>query len=104
LNTYTSNFTLNPGQGNIPLTVQFMDNTQNSVTGWLWEFGDGTQSIAQHPKHTYFEAGDYSVRLTTTGTGGTESIVKTECIAVNNIQVNFDATMGRYLKVFIIMK
>jgi PKD repeat protein len=91
-------FSLNPNQGNIPLTVEFIDNTQNSVTEWLWDFGDGTQSTAQNPKHTFFEAGNYSVRLTTTGPGGTASIVKTDCIEVNNIHVDFSAspTNGLY--------
>ncbi|KPA13920.1 Dystroglycan-type cadherin-like domain protein, partial [Candidatus Magnetomorum sp. HK-1] len=85
-------FTLNSGQGNIPLTVQFMDNTQNTVTEWLWDFGDGVQSTAQHPKHTYFMKGMYSVRLTTKGPGGTETIIKTDCIYANDIHVDFTAT------------
>lgn len=38
----------------------------NPVVGWLWDFGDGTTSTEQNPKHSYAEAGDYTVVLTIT--------------------------------------
>jgi FOG: PKD repeat len=53
---------------------------------------DDSQSTAQNPSHTYFTQGFFTVRLTTTGPGGTETIVKTDCIEVNNIHVDFTAT------------
>ncbi|KAA2240478.1 PKD domain-containing protein [Chitinophaga agrisoli] len=31
---------------------------------WLWEFGDGTTSTEQNPKHTYLKTGIYWVKLT----------------------------------------
>lgn len=60
-------FSLSPAQGTSPHTVQFMDNSQNDVTEWLWDFGDGVQSSGQHPKHTYFTKGTYSVSLAVKG-------------------------------------
>jgi gliding motility-associated-like protein len=33
----------------------------------LWNFGDGTNSVAQNPVHTYVSAGVYSVKLTCYG-------------------------------------
>lgn len=54
-------------------TVNFGDlSTSNScsqITGWLWDFGDGTTSSAQNPSHTYGSPGTYVVCLTTYGTG-----------------------------------
>jgi len=69
-----------------------MDNSQNDVTEWLWDFGDGVQSSGQHPKYTYFTKGTYSVSLAVKGHGGSSSIVKTDCVQVNDIKVDFTAT------------
>ncbi len=41
----------------------------------LWDFGDGNTSSSTSPKHTYSKAGKYSVKLTTTGTGGCSNAV-----------------------------
>jgi hypothetical protein len=38
----------------------------NPVVGWLWDFGDGTTSTEQNPRHSYAEAGEYTVTLTIT--------------------------------------
>jgi len=64
------------------LTVQFTDDstsTNGAITTWLWEFGDGTTSALPSPTHTY-SVGTYTVKLTVTGPGGTDSIVKTAYI------------------------
>jgi len=45
-------------------TVVFYDQTLGNPDYWIWEFGDGETSTAQHPSHTYPFAGTYSVRLT----------------------------------------
>lgn len=34
-------FTANQLEGNVPLTVQFFDNSTFNGTGFLWDFGDG---------------------------------------------------------------
>ena len=50
--------------------VEFEDlSTPNRhpITGWLWDFGDGTTSTEQHPTHVYTRYGDYAVTLTVTG-------------------------------------
>lgn len=36
------------------------------ITGWLWDFGDGTTSTEQHPQHSYQDAGTYTVTVTYT--------------------------------------
>jgi PKD repeat protein len=55
------------------LTVQFTDTSTDSdgtITGWSWDFGDGNSSIAQHPLHTFSVAGTYAVSLTVTDNDG----------------------------------
>lgn len=57
--------------GDLPLTVQFTDESDvPGASSWLWDFGDGSSSASQDPSHTYTVAGLYDVTLTVTGTGG----------------------------------
>ncbi|WP_276360809.1 PKD domain-containing protein [Daejeonella sp. H1SJ63] len=46
----------------ISFTDQSNDNG-NPLTSWLWDFGDGTSSTEQNPKHIYARAGQYTVIL-----------------------------------------
>ena len=80
-------FTGSPTTGNQPLTVQFTDTSTNTPTSWLWNFGDGnaTGSTLQNPSHLYTAAGTYSVNLTATNAGGSNSFVRTSYITVNAI-------------------
>ncbi len=51
--------------GDAPLTVRFTNLSQGeSITGFLWSFGDGGVSLARDPVHRYEESGVFSVRLT----------------------------------------
>lgn len=52
-------------------TWNFFDQSSNTPTDWLWEFGDGTISGLQNPIHTFPFAGVYNVCLTAyNGIGG----------------------------------
>jgi PKD repeat protein len=51
-----------PLNGIAPLTVQFT-GTSTGANAYAWDFGDGTSSPAQNPRHTYMSAGLYSVTL-----------------------------------------
>ena len=69
--------------GSPPLTVQFTDQSQGAVTGYSWDFGDGSEkSTMQHPEHVYAEAGVYSVSLKVTGPGGADSVTVEDLIQV----------------------
>jgi len=60
-------FSVNQQAGDVPFTVTFTDQstaTNSSVTGWLWDFGDGIFSNEQHPTHTYYSSGNFDVTLT----------------------------------------
>jgi PKD repeat protein/uncharacterized protein (DUF779 family) len=65
-----------PTVGFGPLAVQFENKTTGDAESFLWDFGDGTTSTERNPVHTYSEAGIYSVSLTSSVTGfsNTESI------------------------------
>jgi len=58
-----------PLSGSAPLSVTFTDQSIGA-TSWRWDFGDGTNSTAENPIHTYSAAGTYTVRLTITGASG----------------------------------
>jgi PKD repeat protein len=76
-------FTASPTSGTVPLTVTFTDQSTNSPTSWIWDFGDGTAtSSAQNPGHTYNTVGTYSVKLIATNTEGSDEELKTSYITV----------------------
>ncbi|MCL4267345.1 MAG: PKD domain-containing protein [Anaerolineae bacterium] len=59
-------FHASPISGDAPLEVTFVNTTQREaqITGYLWEFGDGTTSTEENPTHRYEVAGRYTVSLT----------------------------------------
>mgnify|MGYP003764676023 CR=1 FL=1 len=76
-------FSASPTTGIAPLTVQFTDASTGSPTSWHWDFGDGRTSIAQSPRHTYSTAGTYTVNLTATNAGGSDTETKNGYITVS---------------------
>ena len=67
-----ANFSTNVSSGYVPLSVNFTDQSTNA-TSFLWDFGDGTNSTAQNPIHTYRTIGSYTVSLTVTNAQGSNS-------------------------------
>lgn len=67
---YIAPIALFTGSGD-PVTV-FTDMSINTVTSWLWDFGDGTFSTLENPTHTFAENNDYVVCLTVSGPGGSD--------------------------------
>ncbi|MDO9188064.1 MAG: PKD domain-containing protein [Bacteroidia bacterium] len=59
----------------VPGYMPFFDNSvtgniDDPITGWEWNFGDGTTSNEEDPDHNYAQPGDYLVTLTVTTSGG----------------------------------
>ncbi len=50
--------------------IQFIDHSSGEVERWHWDFGDGTSSTEQYPKHCYDKAGNWTVILKVAGPGG----------------------------------
>ncbi|QTA85925.1 PKD domain-containing protein [Desulfonema magnum] len=65
-----------------PLAVQFANESLGDITLWVWEFGDGAVSTKENPPaHTYPEIGTYTVSLTVSGPGGSDT--ETATVTVN---------------------
>ena len=77
-----ANFSADVTNGTAPLNVTFIDLSTNAPTSWLWDFGDGTNSTERNATHTYTTAGNYTVNLTATNDGGSDTATKTDYITV----------------------
>ncbi len=77
------------------LTVNFTDNSSNSVTDWLWDFDDGTISMMENPTHTFPGPGTYDVCLTVTNDCGSNTVCFPITVSCAPPQVGFQAqTIG----------
>lgn len=67
-----------PLVGNIPLVVQFTDESLGGgITSWEWDFDDGSSIIhAQNPRHYYMRPGTHTISLTVSN--GVESDTETK--------------------------
>jgi|LAHU01.1.fsa_nt_gb PKD repeat protein len=72
-----------PQSGIYPLTVQFTDTSTGNPNSWSWEFGDGQTSTVQNPTHVYTSIGAYTVTLTVSRAGLSDTEQKTNFIFVN---------------------
>jgi PKD repeat protein len=87
-------FTGSPVSGSAPHTVNFTDQSSSTlpVTSWMWNFGDGGTSSAQHPSHTYTAPGTYNVSLTVSDGSGSDTETRTGFVTVS--QGNSKPTNG----------
>ncbi len=67
--------------GNIPLTVQFNNQSTGQITSFSWDFGDGQTSVDKNPTHVFTTAGDFTVKLTAIGPGG-QHVAQTKITAI----------------------
>ena len=66
-------FTASATSGVAPLAMNFTSTSTGSISAYAWTFGDGTSSTAPGPSHVYSAAGVYTVSLTVTGSGGSNT-------------------------------
>jgi YD repeat-containing protein len=82
----TANFSATPTTGLKTVTANFSDLSTENPTSWLWDFGDSLSSsptsTLKNPNHTYSSAGNYTVTLTSTNAGGSNTLTKTAYIVV----------------------
>lgn len=89
--SFTSNFT------SICETncVNFTDNSTNSPTSWSWSFPGGTPSASSQQNPTnicYNNPGTYSVILTVTNSGGSDTLSMSNYINVNSLPSTANVT------------
>ena len=90
-----ANFSASPTSGEPPLHVSFAnlsDLGEAPGVTYLWDFGDMTPtSTARDPVHDYMTNGLYTVSLTVTTLGGTDTEIKSDFILVGQ-SMNFILT------------
>jgi PKD repeat protein len=64
------------------LVVTLLDTSTGEVTERLWNFGDGQTGNALNPMHRYDEPGTYTVTLTVSGPGGTDTKTASNAVTV----------------------
>ena len=84
LNTPVTSFSTSPTSGNVPLTVNFTDQSIGSPAAWKWNFGDGNTSTDTNPVHKYNKTGNYTVALTTSNANGSDTVQKYSYISVSS--------------------
>jgi PKD repeat protein len=86
-----ADFTGTPTSGIIPLTVNFTDTSSGNITSWSWDFDNDSveDSNLQNPSNIYSILGIYTVSLTVTGSGGSDTETKVNYITVNNVPQNW---------------
>ncbi|OPY39265.1 MAG: PKD domain protein [Methanoregula sp. PtaU1.Bin051] len=82
INIPRADFVADKTKGQAPFTVSFTDKSKGSPTAWSWNFGDGSTSTDQNPKHTYTTNGIYTVALTASNANGGDTDTKEQYINV----------------------
>jgi PKD repeat protein len=77
-------------------SVTFTDLSTNNPTSWLWTFIGGTpsSSTVKNPTITYNIAGTYTVELTATNLGGSDTETKVNYITVNIPSIVYCTSKG----------
>lgn len=80
----TANFSANDtvGCSTFSLFVSFTDLSTGNPTSWQWSFGDNSTSTVQNPTHVYSAPGCYTVTLTASDGGSSNTLVKTGYICI----------------------
>ena len=81
-------FSGTPTNGFAPLNVIFTDTSTGTITNWFWSFGDGhtfNNTVSSTATNTYATNGSYSVSLTVTGPGGTNTSTQTGYVVASVI-------------------
>ncbi len=82
----SASFTGTPTTGFAPLTVIFTDTSTGTVTNRAWNFGDGhtyTNTTSLYATNTYTTNGTFTVSLTATGPGGTNTSTVAKYVVIS---------------------
>jgi gliding motility-associated-like protein len=82
----SANFTQNNVCLGNAMTFTDLSVDNNSVTGWSWNFGNGSTSTQQNPSHTYAAPGNYTVNLQVVNSNGcTDEISQVVTVSPNPV-------------------
>jgi gliding motility-associated-like protein len=75
-------------------TARFFANTQEQITGYVWDFGDGSTSTDQVGIHLYNKEGEYKVKLIYTTAKGCTNTADywTNVIVRNKVKADFSVS------------
>jgi PKD repeat protein len=82
MSSLTSKFIADPTSGQVPLEVVFISKSYGLPDEYLWDFGDGTTSNRKNVVHTYEQPGVYTVSLTISKNGQSDTKTITNMITV----------------------
>ncbi len=101
-NPPTANFTFASATIPVNSVANFTDTSTGDPTEWSWDFGDGSSSTAQNPPHSFSAPGEYTVTLTASNAGGSDTVSKTIVVvdppiasftsSADELEVTFDDT------------
>lgn len=80
----TADFAADKVKGPAPLTVSFQNLSGGQVDTSSWSFGDGSTSTAPDPSHEYTEPGLYTVSLTVSNAGGSDTVTRSAYVEVQD--------------------
>jgi carboxypeptidase T len=83
----TASFTAGQNSICVGQSVAFTDFSTGSPTSWTWDFGDGSSSTLQSPTYVYAQAGTYTVSLTVSNNLGSNTLVETDLMVVNDLPI-----------------
>lgn len=82
LGQVTADFNAPITSGCSPLIVNFQNLSTGSGLSYQWDLGNGNNSVSENPSASYINPGTYTITLTVTGPGGTDTEIKTDYITV----------------------
>jgi len=78
-----ADFAGDPTTGVAPLEVTFTNQSTGDYVTCDWDFGDdGTSNVCVNPIHTYTVSGVYTVALTVSSPGGTDTLTRPNYVSV----------------------
>lgn len=92
---FTADIAADQRFGPAPLTVNFSGTSADSVSEWLWYFGDADSAWGQNVTHEYTQAGRYDVKLHIVGPKGSNIATRSSYVIIHNDSVIMQAFTGQ---------
>ncbi|MCH8330553.1 MAG: PKD domain-containing protein, partial [Bacteroidetes bacterium] len=87
-------FNADPTTTCLGTSIAFTDQSVNTPTSWLWDFGDGNSSTQENPSHTYGSTGSFNVKLVVTNSNGSDSLTLNSFITINQLNGSTSIQLG----------